>query len=78
MPPEQPLPKAPNPTHHTCPICKYTWQHGQHGGHDCTVYLLEQLKIAIIALRNTAHCRMSIEDYQAHAKNALTMIGRED
>ena len=33
-----------NPKTHTCPTCGYVWDHGRHGGHNCSDLLLEQNK----------------------------------
>lgn len=40
-----------NPETHTCPDCGYTWRHGQHGGHSCTVRLKAQRDELLEALR---------------------------
>ena len=44
-----------NPTHHTCPDCGFMWEHGEHGGHDCAVYLkakIERLEAALAERRS--------------------------
>ena len=33
-----------NPTLHTCHTCGYVWKTGRHGGHSCSVLLLERIK----------------------------------
>lgn len=33
-----------NPEYHFCCTCGFKWKHGEHGGHDCSVRLLEKIK----------------------------------
>lgn len=34
----------PPPATHSCCTCGYTWKHGHHGGHNCSVLLLEKIE----------------------------------
>ena len=68
-----------NPETHTCPDCGYTWRHGQHGGHSCTVRLKAQRDELLEALRDLTSAEGLPEGY-ANRKvlidNARTAIAK--
>lgn len=67
-----------NPTHHTCPDCGFMWEHGEHGGHRCAVYLKAKIERLEAGLRMMAtDAGITLEHYLSIARPSWLDGGAE-
>lgn len=60
-----------NPTHHTCPDCFYTWEHGRDGSHSCVQRLKARISVLSAALRENHEWHQQHDEHGGYPDSTL-------